>query len=170
MPDAADEPPAELGTETGLPTQVSDDPDVVDAEVGELVGMLPPEGRKILRRVIAETRSHQGPLPTPEMLREYEEVLPGLAERIVRLPEKEQEHRHDFSDIWLRREARLRDRGQIFGMIALVIILAFCAYLAWIGEPKMGAGVAIALVAAVVGIFVTGKVIDSKTNGGDVSP
>jgi uncharacterized membrane protein len=37
---------------------------------------------------------HRGPLPPPEMLNDYNNVLPGLAERIVRMAESEQKHMH----------------------------------------------------------------------------
>lgn len=38
--------------------------------------------------------SFSGPLPPPALLRQYEEILPGTAERIVSMAEKEQGHRH----------------------------------------------------------------------------
>ncbi|WP_420620971.1 DUF2335 domain-containing protein [Candidatus Poriferisocius sp.] len=33
-----------------------------------------------------EVTSRQGPIPSPEDLRQYEQVLPGLADRIVKWP------------------------------------------------------------------------------------
>ncbi len=104
--------------------------------------------------------SHSGPLPSPSTLKDYDEVLPGLAERIVRLTEGEQEHRHEIVELAVRRSARLKDRGQIMGMIALVLMLSFCAYLAAIGSPSIAGWVAVGLIAAVVGIFVIGKAGD----------
>lgn len=41
-------------------------------------------------------RSFSGPLPPPDLLREYNQIVPGLAERIARMAEKEQDHRHYF--------------------------------------------------------------------------
>lgn len=38
--------------------------------------------------------SFQGPLPPPSMLAQYEEILPGAAERILVLLESETAHRH----------------------------------------------------------------------------
>lgn len=76
------------------------------------------------------------------------------------LTEREQDHRHALATKWLDREARLKERGQWLALVALVAILGFCAALAAVGDTRMAGAVAIALVAAVVGIFVTGKWMD----------
>lgn len=44
-------------------------------------------------QVRVETVRHEGPLPPPALLDGYEKVVPGAAERIIQLAEKEQEHR-----------------------------------------------------------------------------
>lgn len=36
----------------------------------------------------------QGPVPPPSMLKKYDQLVPGLANRLVELTEKEQAHRH----------------------------------------------------------------------------
>lgn len=41
------------------------------------------------------TEYYTGPLPHPEALKKYEDFMPGLAERIVRMAEKEQAYRID---------------------------------------------------------------------------
>lgn len=43
--------------------------------------------------VHASLEAFRGPIPHPQALREYEEVMPGLAERIVRWTEDEAGHR-----------------------------------------------------------------------------
>jgi uncharacterized membrane protein len=40
-----------------------------------------------------------GPLPSPVLLEQYDQVLPGLAETIVRMAEREQAHRHEMDRI-----------------------------------------------------------------------
>lgn len=84
---------------------------------------------------------HQaGPLPTPDMLSEYERVLPGLAERIVQLTEKEAAHRHQVEDRQLdiveadsRRAARLSATSLWISAVIMAMII--------------GAALAIALIA-----------------------
>lgn len=49
---------------------------------------------------------YSGPLPPPEMMREYENLLPGSADRILSLTEHAQEQR-----------ARYENRGLLFGLL-----------------------------------------------------
>ncbi|MGV3095483.1 DUF2335 domain-containing protein [Staphylococcus borealis] len=49
------------------------------------------ERREIIAREISLTKS--GPLPDPEDFKKYEEVLPGSANRIMEMAEKNQQHR-----------------------------------------------------------------------------
>lgn len=140
----------------------SDSAEVVPAEIEAALERLPPDQREVFGAIIEHNLSHSGPLPPPNQLIEYDHALPGLAERIVRLTEREQEHRHSSISEALRRTARLKERGQIMGMGALVLLLAFCIYLAAIGAVTTAGIVAVGTIAAVVGIFVTGRVLDSK--------
>jgi len=43
--------------------------------------------------VSRQVTAHSGPLPAPETLEGYEEILPGAAERILRMAEKQQDGR-----------------------------------------------------------------------------
>ena len=46
----------------------------------------------------AKTSVHSGPLPAPGMFQEYEKVLPGAADRIMAMAEKEANHRHPIDE------------------------------------------------------------------------
>ncbi len=48
---------------------------------------------KEVRISIAETASFSAPLPPPSMFESYEQTLPGSADRILKIVEKEQNHR-----------------------------------------------------------------------------
>lgn len=55
---------------------------------------------------------HDGPLPAPQVMAGYQRVNPAFPERIMRMAEREMEHRH-------ARELRIIDgrlwRGQVLG-------------------------------------------------------
>ena len=157
MASAADGAEEALPEPESVPATVAEE---VEA-IGPALEILPPAQREAIVQVVRSQLSHSGPLPSPGQLVEYDHALPGLAERIVRLTEGEQKHRHKVVELAVTREARLKDRGQIFGMCALILLLAFCVLLVFVGSPKIAGGVAIGLIAAVVGIFVTGRRADS---------
>jgi len=68
--------------------------------------------------------SFSGPLPHPQILAEYDQVLAGSAERIVRMSEKEQDHQH-----------KIDRRSQLLPFITTTIaqILATVVTVAFIG-------------------------------------
>ena len=145
------------------PPQVGPDEDgaspAENTNIQRIVELLPPEERaQLFGYIRQETMSHRGWLPTPAFMREYEEVLPGLAERIVAMPEREQGFRHGATQDIVRRDYSLRSTGQWMGMAALVLILAFCAFLAILGGIAAAASVAGVTIVGTVGVFVAGQV------------
>lgn len=75
----------------------------------------------------------QGPLPPPGALREFDDVLPGSAERIVRMVELEQAERHQHEQ--KRLDAAIRSQGlgkwMGFGLGVLCVVAAVAS--AWLG-------------------------------------
>lgn len=132
------------------------DDGISKAEIAEIADKLRPylrpekqdQGVKIVATMVQ--KHHSGPLPAPEDMAEYERILPGGAERIFRMTELEQDHRH-------RQEARIigheycgRYIGQIGAMLALVMTLGVVVYCAVIGQPITAA------VLGAVGVIVLG--------------
>ena len=56
---------------------------------------------------------HAGPLPPPETLKEYNEILPDAAERIFSMAEKEQEHHHTTEIKLVDHEIKKQAKGKI---------------------------------------------------------
>ena len=108
--------------------------------------------RRVLRRVSRRlVRVHfQGPLPPPSVLRQYDEVAPNAAERILRMAERQAELRNDLE----RGDARRATLGLIAGAIFVLAALALSAYAFYLGQPL--AGVAGLGFTSVVSAFVYG--------------
>lgn len=113
---------------------------------------------------ISEERAHSGPLPAPETLAEYEKILPGLAERIVRLAEQpheeftvEQRHRHGMEGKIFDHTRLYRTTGLWMGFFVALLSLASAFYCA---SKSNWLGVAAFLclpVLGVISVLVTGK-------------
>ena len=76
--------------------------------------------QKIAKIVVQRMEGFVGPLPHPEHFAHYDETLPGAAERILRMAEKEQDHRHAWERTEIRWEMGLAAAGQ------LVVALSRC--------------------------------------------
>lgn len=97
--------------------------------------------------VVAQIQSYQeisGPLPHPSIVKGYEDVLPGAAERVFQMAEKERDHRHDIDKQLVDSETRSRSTGQWMGFALAVIALCASVYLGVNGYPKTGGVIGVA--------------------------
>jgi uncharacterized membrane protein len=116
----------------------------------------------------AERVEFSGPLPSPGIIREYESILPGSADRIFALAESEATHRRGLETRSL--EAAIDDqtafrikesRGQWCGIVVAVLGLSLSAAIAvwgndtgaYVVSSVLGGGTLVGLVT----IFVIGR-------------
>lgn len=57
---------------------------------------------------------YSGPLPAPSAFGQYDKVLPGAAERILKMAEQEQNHRHEVDN----KQLYMLSRDSLVGIIA----------------------------------------------------
>ncbi len=102
-----------------------------------------------VRVSIVEAASFSGPLPPPTMYREYESALPGSAERILAMVEKEQKHRIMWETTALNASGQETKRGQWLGFAIAMACLGAAIFLAVSGHEVVAC---IALGAGAVGL------------------
>lgn len=98
-----------------------------------------------------------GPLPPPQHLDRYEKVLPGAAERIVAMAEREQRHRHGWENKHLWFDGVQGVGGQLLGGLVLVALIAAAVYCAYIQQPAVAVAFFGVAVAGVVGVLIKGR-------------
>lgn len=123
--------------------------------------VIPPE---ILERLpanvqgaVVEAALFQGPLPPPALFKEYDQVVPGAAERILALAENNQSHRTSWETIALTEQANEVRRGQYMGFalaFGMLIGAVFCAH---IGQPWVAGALVASSMAGVVTAFLRGR-------------
>lgn len=107
-----------------------------------------------LTRVQAQVSAFRGPLPPPEILREYDQILPGLAERVVTMAENQSRHRQDVEKSVISTRNRNETLGQIFGFILALVIAGGSIWLIFMGKKIEGLATIIAEIASLAGIFI----------------
>ena len=106
-----------------------------------------------VRVAAVEAASFSGPLPPPTMYGEYERVLPGSAERILAMAEKEQNHRIGWETTALDTSVGETKLGQWLGFAIAILCIGAAVLLAMSGHGVV-AGIALAASAAgLVGRF-----------------
>ena len=105
------------------------------------------EARELVR---VETAQHlefsSGPLPPPQFFQAYEATLPGAAERILAMAEREQKSRHV-------REAR----GQWMAFLLALLGLLGGVALVYLDKSLEGLAAMVVSIAIVIGVFITAK-------------
>ena len=135
--------------------------EVLEPDERELVQRV--EGNRKVQRFI-QRKLFKGPMPPPEDLAHYDEIVPGSGERILVMAETEQksriEHNKREQDIkrdYLREEMKIKSRGQVFALA--VTILFFILSLTLILKDQFGLGAVMmgVTLSAIVAIFITGR-------------
>lgn len=128
---------APAGPPTARPTEVAE-PGNEQASIEferfeELLGNLPEDQAREFRAIKAQS-FFSGPLPPPAVLKNYDEALPGAAERIFALTEKEQSHRHQWENKALASEISYSRLGLWLGAAALFAVIIGVVVCAFIGQ------------------------------------
>jgi uncharacterized membrane protein len=105
-------------------------------------------------RVAAE---FSGPLPPPEYLAKYEQVLAGSANRIIRMAEQQSSHRQHLEKIAIESNADIQKWGLACAFIIAMTAIVGGIWLSFRGMSGAGLTSIITALAALVGVFVYGK-------------
>lgn len=111
--------------------------------------------------VKAEAEISQGPLPPPRVLKEYDNIVPNGAERIMKMAEKEQEARLREKERNGESNRRLAERkldyfkrGQWMGFILALVVLVSAGLFAYFGFETLAGILLATTLVALVGLFV----------------
>ncbi len=122
----------------------------------------PDDFEVVPRQVLGQI--YQGPIPSPDVLKQYNVLLPGAADRILSMAEQEAAHRHKMEERALEVEAedlkaRARDSrwGQVFGFLIGVITVTAGVYTATKGFQWSGSFIGTSGVIGLVSVFVIGR-------------
>lgn len=98
-----------------------------------------------------------GPLPAPSQLEHFNEVVPGAAERIIRMAEQEGEHSRQVQLIAVKAASRAQLIGQIFALAIAGGGLVAAYFLAMAGHDAVAVVVAGTTITTVVAAFLQAR-------------
>lgn len=120
-------------------------------------GSVPQTNRSVeIAAVTRRTTSWSGPIPSPATLREFDMVVPGLADRIVRITESQSEHRMKMESAVTEVDSKRSHTGLVFAFILSLAIIASGTYIAIYIHPWAGVAVISVDIVALAGVFVYG--------------
>lgn len=95
-----------------------------------------------------------GPLPPPQALAAFNDVVPNGAERIMAAWESETAHRHKVESREQLTFAIDTILGKVFALIFVLAALAVCGYSAYVGAQWVAGIIGTGVIASVVWAFV----------------
>lgn len=119
----------------------------------------------------AQVKKHEGPLPSPEALKQYEKIYPGFAERLLIMAEHEQAHRHNSDQSLIQNQHKQHKRdtdtfrmGQLCAIVAVTGVLLLCYYMVSKNFASAAASIGVAAIVGVIVAFHSKKPLKSESN------
>jgi uncharacterized membrane protein len=122
---------AEQADSKDLPTDQAGDPELISRE---------PSGQ-----LVYQSYGFSGPIPPPEIFAGYDKALPNGADRVMKMAEREQEHRHKIEEIIIRKESFEKRAGLVSAFTLAILALGVSAYLL-IFTDKSGTGLTLFII------------------------
>ena len=121
-------------------------------------------GQSVQRSVRTVEAAYSGPLPPASQLAQYEEVVPGAAERILAMAERTEEHfrvvdqgRVEFEQNYLTTQSNLQKRGQAIGAVVVCAALLVCFAALYWGHEQVAMVLGSTTIVALAAVFVIGR-------------
>ncbi|MCQ3811919.1 MAG: DUF2335 domain-containing protein [Acidimicrobiia bacterium] len=152
----------ENGEKRGRDTE-DDSVGLEPAETGVAVGAVEEDpsqdaaSPEVLISQSLEVTSRQGPIPSPDDLREYEKVLPGLADRIVTMAESQISHQQQVELESLEFGSRRSFAGLRAGFLIAVLFLCAAVWLVLADHDTAGIILGSVDLVGLVTVFVLGR-------------
>jgi uncharacterized membrane protein len=113
--------------------------------------------------VTIQARQWNGPLPPPAALEQFERIIPGSAERILRMAEKEQDHRVAQETDGLAADIEDTRRGQWFGGLVAFSAIVGAVLNSVLGGPWQASVALVGVpILSAVHAFIRGRESSSK--------
>lgn len=114
--------------------------------------------------VYQESRHYmEGPIPSPAILEQYNQLIPDAAERILKMAESDMQFQHDINREALMATRGDKKRGQWMGFVLAVISLGLATYLSINGHDVTASIIGGTTVVGLVSAFVIGRITQPAT-------
>src|SRR3989338_7839901 len=104
--------------------------------------------------VAAEFSGFSGPIPPPQILQQYNNVVPDAAERIIRMAEKQSDHRMDLERKVVNSNISKSYLGMILGTVIAVCGLLVAKEISVNGHPWAASAIAALDLGGLIGVAI----------------
>lgn len=113
-------------------------------------------------QVTAETAIFSGPIPHPRILEQYEKILPGSADRIIKMSENQSNHRQRLENFLVGNRLRNEMIGMLSGFVLAIVTIVGGIWCILIGKALSGLAAVITPLIGLVSVFIYTKISDKQ--------
>lgn len=113
-------------------------------------------------RQSAVMEQYSGPIPSAAEFKKYEEILPGAADRILGMAERQATHRQKLETSAIKSNIENSRRGQCFAFIISMTALVTGFVLILCDKNALGISIIIADLIALATVFTSNRISESK--------
>src|ERR1019366_753650 len=133
--------------------------EIIREHAPEVLNSIPQKNRPKLSQVTVEFYKEEvsvrsGPLPAPEELAAYNQVITGGADRIMKMAEQQSAHRISLESTVVNSQQKQSFCGQIFGLIIGLAGLGVATFAAVHDQPWFGSIIGGSTLVSLVSVFV----------------
>jgi uncharacterized membrane protein len=148
------------------PSEINKNPkseNILPEKIQKFLLTLPEDERKKTYQELISVKFTQfssifsGPLPPPEILKGYNEIIPNGADRIVTMAEKQSDHRMELEKTAIKEQLKQSGRGQKYGLFIGVFGILVAGFLAYTGHDWVAGIFGTSTIVGLVAVFVLGK-------------
>lgn len=143
----------QIGAEAKIP---------MTGEIEKVIKSLPKEKQEVLVAEIMRIQSLSGPIPPPEIMQGYENILKGSADRILSMAENQATHRMEIEKSVVKRSLNQKTFGLIMGSVIALVILGITVYFAVLGLVWLAGVLATTTFVAALTILILGRTPSNK--------
>lgn len=105
---------------------------------------------------------YSGPIPHPQLLKEFNDVIPDGANRIMIMAESQSEHRRNLETKVVNANNRDSLLGVIFAFVIALVIIGSGTFLLFYDKKVSGLALLLSGTVAFITVFIVGKRNDDK--------
>ena len=142
------------------------EPSIDDSQqviVKELFKDLPEDKIEQIVIGMAALRSYRGPMPPPDYVKGYEDLVPGAAREILDIVKKQSSHRMNMEQMIIKHGVNHETRGQWIALFLLLICIGASIWLGLTGHEVLAAIFLTPSVLGAIALFVNNKLFERGT-------
>lgn len=109
------------------------------------------------REITHVQEQYSGPIPPPEILNGFNQIVPGAAERILVMAEENGRHQREMEKAALTFASDTVRRGQIYGLVIGILAFTTCLVALYLGSENTAMTIGGVTITGLVTVFVTNK-------------